>query len=109
LNTLGWLPRGVAQWADAHPQFDNFPAFGLVSLLFFAVTSTAAQFLIVLGALCLFNIGLEVAQLFMPQRHCDVWDIFWGCAGALTAGLVVAGLKCLCKPCLAAPCITKLK
>jgi len=95
LSTVGWLPQGLAHWADAHPRFDNFPAFGLAALLFFAVASRPFQFLAVLGGFGFLILGLELTQLLIASRHCDPWDMFWGCAGVLAAGVAVCGIKFL--------------
>jgi hypothetical protein len=91
LGTVGWLPHGVARWADAHGRFDNFPAYGLVGLpLFLLVTSCRRQLAVFVGLIGFIAL-LEFAQRAIPTRHCDVWDLIYGGLGLATAWAVAAG------------------
>jgi hypothetical protein len=95
LNTVSWLPHGVARWADAHGRFDNFPAYGLVALpLFLLATGTRRQ-LAIFVIMTMFIALLEFAQRTIPTRHCDIWDLIYGGLGLATAWAVAAGGKIL--------------
>lgn len=93
LTTVKWMPRTIANWADRHGRFCNFPAYGLVALPFFFIATTTRQKAWTFALLALLIASLEICQLAIPARYCDIWDIVWGCAGLLTAWVICDALK----------------
>lgn len=93
ISTVWWIPRFVANWADRHGRFDNFPAYGMMGVPFFMIASAFRRQVWVFAVLSLIIISLELTQLAIPTRHCDVWDMFWGCMGLLAAWAICETLK----------------
>ena len=93
MQSLLWLPRSLAYWADLQPTFRNFPAFGLIS--FFATLFAQCVFrslsvvcaLSVVALVSGFSIILEAMQLMIPSRCFEWADIGWSVAG-VCAGLL---------------------
>jgi hypothetical protein len=56
--------------------------------LFFLVPHWRSALVLGTG-LILFVALLETAQLGLPHRHCDPWDILWGGLGIAAGGLLV--------------------
>jgi glycopeptide antibiotics resistance protein len=93
ISTVWWIPKFIANWADRHGRFDNFPAYGLMGVPFFLVASTFRRQIGSLILLCLFVVLLELAQLAIPTRHCDIGDMFWGSLGLLAAFFACEAFK----------------
>jgi hypothetical protein len=85
ISTVRWIPRFIANWADRHGRFDNFPAYGMMGVPFFMTNPTLRRQLWSIVILSLFIVSLELAQLAIPTRHCDIWDMFWGSMGLVAA------------------------
>jgi hypothetical protein len=60
---------------------------------FFMMASTFRRQICILVLLSLFIASLEFAQLAIPGRHCDGWDVFWGCSGLVAAWAVGEVIK----------------
>ncbi len=77
------LPKPVARWLNTHDHLANFLAFaGLGTLAAFATRrniqkrgSGISRHASVLVALALLAAALEITQLFIPGRVCDLKDI----------------------------------
>ena len=105
LHNIAWLPNAIASWANQHPAFRNFPAFGVVGMsLYFCVFSwlriAHPQRLFRLAFFCsivvsIFGVLLECLQIWLPTRFFDPYDIAWSIAGAF-AGSILAFLVSIC-------------
>jgi len=93
ISTVRWIPQPIARWADRHGRSCNFVAYGIVGLPLLMLTPSPRR---QLGIVLLMSLGiaaLEVIQFALPSRVCDVWDIFYGVNGVLTAwGIVRTGM-----------------
>jgi glycopeptide antibiotics resistance protein len=65
----------------------------MMGVPFFMFASTLRGRLWFLAILSLLIVSLELAQLGIPSRCCDIWDMFWGCLGLLAAWAVVEAFK----------------
>jgi hypothetical protein len=103
-----WMPVWLGKWADDYPIFRNFPAFALLSFLVTlllaglsatqrALTLLAITIVSAIGA-SLIGVGLEFAQLWIPERSFDLLDIAWTLAGAITGALLAIPLLLLALP-----------
>lgn len=93
ISTVKWIPKVIGNWADRNGRFCNFPAFGLMGVPFFMLTSGFRRQMGIIAVLSLFIASLEIIQLAIPTRHCDVWDIFWGSMGVIVAWAVCEVIK----------------
>ncbi len=93
ISTVWWMPAVIAHWADSNGRFDNFPAYGLMGVPFFLIASTFRRQAWTIAILSLLIVSLELTQLALPMRHCDIWDMFWGCLGLLAAWAICEALK----------------
>jgi hypothetical protein len=101
------MPRWIGKWADANPTFRNFPAFGILAMVFYAAgfawfdprrgAGQCALAFIVAVTASVAAVAMEVAQVRLPGRFFDPTDIAWSMAGAL-AGAFVAWLGGLFLP-----------
>ena len=85
MKLVAWLPAPVADWADAHGQFRNLPAFFLLALPFLALAPRKRHRLLVVAALCLFAALIEAAQLLRPHRWVEWEDVAWSWVGIALA------------------------
>jgi VanZ like family len=103
LVNIHWMPKWLGKWADAHPTFRNFPAFGLLSVLLVFVGNLCrgtsevrgliASTLFAAAAVSVAGVVLECLQLALPGRFFDPMDILWSVLGAVAGSL--AGFACL--------------
>ena len=93
ISSVRWMPGIISHWADRHGRFCNFPAFGTLAVPFLLIASTLRRQAWVVAFLALLIAALEIAQLAIPTRVCDVRDIAWGWAGLVTAWLICWSLK----------------
>jgi glycopeptide antibiotics resistance protein len=93
ISTLRWMPKFIANWADRHGQFDNFPAYMAMGVPFFMIISGFRRQMWTIAILSAFIVSLELTQLAIPTRHCDVADMFWGSMGVAAAWAVCEVLK----------------
>ena len=104
LVRIDWMPRWLGNWADAKPTFRNFPAFGILAMVFYAMGfawfdpsrgagQCALAFISAMTA-SFAAVAVEVAQVRLPGRFFDPDDIAWSMAGALCGAFVawLAGL-----------------
>lgn len=80
-----YFPSWLTQWTNKHGQLRTAVPFILLGFIieFFLTSRTQVQqrLLIWLGLLLIVTLA-EVGQLFLPNRHFDWMDIFYGGAGA---------------------------
>ena len=82
LQYIPWMPRRIGIWADQHGIVRNVAAFFVLSLAVYFLVGRRAWHI---GALCVFGIAIEVAQLWIRGRVFDWWDIAASVAGVLLA------------------------
>jgi hypothetical protein len=104
LVKIEWMPRWIGKWADANPTFRNFPAFGILAMVFYAAgfawfdpargAGQCALAFIAAVTASFAAVAMEVAQVRLPGRFFDPDDIAWSMAGALAGAFQVwlAGL-----------------
>jgi VanZ family protein len=99
---IPWIPKGVGDWADSHTTFRNFPPFAFLSavlylaLLLHLKPEPGRGLWLGVGVavlVTLLGVALEVAQLWIPTRVCDVRDIAWSGVGAFVGVAVVYRVK----------------
>lgn len=104
MREMWWIPDWVGEWADRNGNFRNFPVFAVFSALLFFVlrpfqlnTVNRTQNTALGAALCAsaFGVLLEVAQLFLSNRHFDLADIGWSTGGALVGVATAASITLL--------------
>ena len=92
MTEIPFIPTWLGKWADANPNFRNFPVFAIfAALLFLALsffqlpTENRTLNTALRAAVCASALGfaLEVLQLLLPGRYADPMDIFWSVLGAL--------------------------
>ncbi len=83
------------EWGD---KINHAGAFGLMMLLAFRATrwlyprhSLGAQILIGLAWCILYGLTDEIHQSFVPNRHCDPFDLLADTIGALLGALFILG------------------
>lgn len=104
LVNIQWMPRWIGKWADANPTFRNFPAFGILAIVFYAggcvwfdpqrgAGRLALAFVAAVSTSAV-ALALETMQTQLPGRFFDPDDIAWSMAGALTGAFAawLAGL-----------------
>jgi hypothetical protein len=99
LVNIEWMPKWLGKWADANPTFRNFPAFGILAMVFYAAgfawfdprrgAGQCALAFIAAVTASFAAVAMEVAQVRLPGRFFDPDDIAWSMAGALTGAFVV--------------------
>ena len=85
-RTLAIMPRWLAEWADANPNFRTFvPFFILAAAAPFLRPGWSATFRpgspIGAPGLLLLLLVTELIQWPLPGRTCDYRDVFWGSCG----------------------------
>ncbi|PAC30630.1 VanZ family protein [Flectobacillus sp. BAB-3569] len=85
---LDILPDCVGRWCDEFPRFRTAIPFFFLSILVICVERNFFKYLVINCALVIF---VELFQLLIPTRHCDVYDMLWGCGGVIV-GLVLGHL-----------------
>jgi hypothetical protein len=82
LQYVPWMPRRIGIWADHHGIVRNVAAFFALALAVYFLVGRGWWTVI---ALCAFGTGVEVAQLWIPGRVFDWWDIAASITGVLLA------------------------
>jgi peptidoglycan/LPS O-acetylase OafA/YrhL len=95
LNKLGWLPDGVGTWAD-HPDNENIRTavpmliWGFLAGMILFLKRAEMRWWILSGLTGTVLVAIaELGQIWIPNRHPDFGDIFWGCVGLNTGLLFV--------------------
>lgn len=87
-----YFPTWLMQWTNKHGQLRTAVPFLLLGFLIELFLNSTTRFhqrvLIWFGLLLIVTLA-EVGQLFLPNRHFDCMDIFYGGAGA-ALGIMVA-------------------
>lgn len=89
--SVPWIPYELAIWCDTHGQLRNLPAFALLTFVALGAVSGLKARLQLAGVLAALGVLLEVVQIPMPHRHCDLADMilsFLGVVGGLGFFLV---------------------
>lgn len=86
MTEIVWLPRWLSVWADNYGVLRNVVAFAVVGVAVMAVAGTGHRITVTLAV---FATGLEVAQLWIPERWFDWKDIVASLAGLAIAWAVV--------------------
>jgi glycopeptide antibiotics resistance protein len=97
LTNVRWLPRWIATWADKEENMNSrtaIPMFlwGIVAGVTFSRSKSISVVMIIslLIGISLLMLA-EGIQYYLPYRHADWGDIYWGTIG-LTGGLIVFAL-----------------
>ncbi|MFM8886826.1 MAG: VanZ family protein [Chthoniobacterales bacterium] len=105
MTEISFIPTWLGTWADANPNFRNFPVFAaLAALLFFVFSLLPSAFYssvklkfqpfglqtALRAAVCASALGvlLEAAQLLLPGRWADPVDVMWMTLGAFAGALI---------------------
>jgi VanZ family protein len=86
LGDIEWMPRWISRWADVHGVTRNFAAFLVFGIVGFALLGRGWR---QMALFAFFAIGIEVAQLWIPNRYFDWRDIAASLAGLLLGWTVV--------------------
>jgi hypothetical protein len=100
ISGVAWIPQAVGEWFDRHDALKNFFAFGMLAFVglmafgareeislapsryFWPVPGRDRKLLVLFGLIAL---TLELGQLTLPDRTCDLADILVGWSGTLLA------------------------
>ena len=99
---VGWIPPVLRKWFDANDGWKNFIGFGLLALASLMAWRHPAgnlhetrrfvrghrELKVFLG-FCCFVVVMEIGQLALPLRTCDLKDILAGWAGGLMAWALI--------------------
>ncbi|MDI9862199.1 VanZ family protein [Flectobacillus roseus] len=87
-TNLSLMPSWLGVWCDEFPRFRTAIPFFFLSILVISVERKFLKYLVINCALVIF---VELTQLLIPTRHCDVYDMLWGCGGVIV-GLLLGHL-----------------
>jgi glycopeptide antibiotics resistance protein len=95
IGSLPFFPRTIGQWINHYGNLRTAVPFFIVGCIleicFVEDVDQKKKRRQILAGLFLLVTFAEVGQLFLANRHFDLWDIFWGTAGAVVGlGLAVA-------------------
>jgi VanZ family protein len=99
MSEIPFIPTWLGTWADANPNFRNFPVFAMfAALLFLALrffqlpTENRTLNTALRAAVCASALGLllEALQLLLPGRHADPMDVLWSAFGAFVGASAAA-------------------
>ena len=96
LGEYGILPVWLSKWTDDHRNGNirtaiPFTLIGLFCGIWLILTKKGWRGLLLLWVLLITVVGIaETGQLFLPQRHFDWGDVFWGATGGLSGLLLPA-------------------
>ncbi len=94
MTALAWMPASVGRWADGYGQLRTAIPFailgGILGLVLAFRRSPFLSWVVVLIALTGVVALAELGQFFRPNRVADLWDVFWGIAGAAVGLALVA-------------------
>lgn len=103
MTEIPFIPTWLATWADANPNFRNFPVFAaFAALLFLVVTfyqrpvTRYGRWRLAFGAFfatALLGALLEAFQLLLPGRWADPMDVTWMTLGAFAGAFGAASLN----------------
>lgn len=82
------MPNWLGIWCDEYPRFRTAIPFFFLSVLVICVERKFFKYLVIN---CVLVIFVELTQLLIPTRHCDIYDMLWGCYGVIT-GLLLGQL-----------------
>jgi hypothetical protein len=87
-KTENYLPNWLIRWTDEYGIVrTGVPFFLLGTNAVLLKIDILNRVTIFLGS-CFLLITAEVGQLFIPHRHCDIWDILFGSA-AIVVGIFI--------------------
>ena len=82
LQYIPWMPRRLGIWADHHGILRNVAAFFALAIAVYVLVGRRLWQVVIL---CFFGTAVEVAQIWIPGRVFDWWDILASIAGILLA------------------------
>ena len=82
LQYIPWMPRRIGIWADHHGILRNVAAFFALARAAYVLVGRRLWHVVML---CFFGTAVEVAQIWIPGRVFDWWDILASITGILLA------------------------
>ncbi|MDQ8195922.1 hypothetical protein QEH59_15920 [Coraliomargarita sp. SDUM461004] len=108
MGELAWLPGPIADWADRNGDLRTLVPYALAATLWcwclrcYYLHKPAVQmasevrlccgYLLGGFVLLVLLLGTELWQVFLPERHPALGDLFWGSVG-IVGGLAVGGWR----------------
>ncbi|WP_374761222.1 VanZ family protein [Flectobacillus roseus] len=86
LSELRYMPVWLGEWCDQYPRARTGVPFFFLALFLSLIRSENINWIL---SLSLFVVFVEIIQLFIPNRHCDIFDIFFGWIGIIIGFLIV--------------------
>lgn len=98
MTAVRWLPHFMTEWANHHGQSCNFPAYALLAMPFLMLSPRVLQRALVTASLAILVASMEIAQIWIPTRFADGWDIFWGWSGLLASWAAFEVVSLILRP-----------
>jgi hypothetical protein len=101
ISEVEWLPENAAAFFDLYDNWKNVTGFGVLALAGFLgwpqgwgrkTWSVGRRKALQIIGLCGIVVLMELLQLFIPTRFCDIKDMVAGAFGVLLAALLSKGL-----------------
>ena len=97
IGSAPYFPKEIGRWVNNYGNLRTAVPFfilgGVFELFFVRDIDKNKKRIMVLASLFLIVVIAESGQLFLANRHFDLWDIFWGTVGALAGVWVGISLK----------------
>lgn len=88
---IGFLPKVIGVWSDQYINVRTAVPFFCLGILEGIIVKKSMLFCFIFFIVIVFI--CEFGQLFMPERHFDPLDIFWGVFGGMMGLILVKGLS----------------
>lgn len=88
LSEFKYMPYWLGEWCDQNPRARTGVPFLFLALFFSIMAPRKIKWIF---SLVLFVVFVEIIQLFIPNRHCDIFDILFGWIGIIL-GILVSNL-----------------
>ena len=93
IGSASYFPEEIGTWINNYGNLRTAVPFfilgGVFELFFVKDIDKNKKRILILFGLFLTVTFAEFGQLFLANRHFDLWDIFWGTVGSL-AGMILA-------------------
>ena len=87
IGSASYFPKAIGKWINHYGNLRTaVPFFILAAVLelgFVQDIDKKKKRVLVLSSLFIVVTSAELGQLFLTNRHFDLWDIFWGTVGAV--------------------------